>query len=71
MPRHPGKSHGSHNSKSGRQVRFLFSGGSPLTPGQKDTLAGELRTGAVSVQGGKKQIAKQPRRRRRQPLDPR
>ncbi len=52
-------------SKSGRQVRFLFSKGSPLTPGQKDTLAGELRTGDVRVKGGKSQIAKQPRRRRR------
>ena len=52
-------------SKSGRQVRFLFSPGSPLTGGQKEDLAGELRSGAVRVKGGKKQIAKQPRKRRR------
>ena len=51
--------------KSGRQVRFLFSAGSPLTPTQKTNLAGELRSGTVRVKGGKQQIAKQPRKRRR------
>ncbi len=56
--------------KSGRQVRFLFSKGSPLDPGQKSKLAGELRSGAVKVKGGKRQISKQPRRNRRA-LEPR
>ncbi len=58
-------------SKSGRQVRFLFSKGSPLEPAQKTKLAGELRSGSVRVKGGKKQIARQPRRHRRvSPLAP-
>ena len=51
--------------KSGRQVRFLFSKGSPLEPGQKAKLADELRSGDVTVKGGKSQIAKQPRKHRR------
>ena len=45
-------------TKSGKQVRYLFSKGSPLTQGQKDKMASEIRTGAVKVKGGKKAIAK-------------
>ncbi len=65
--------HRAGKTKSGRQVRFLFSKGSPLEPGQQAKLADELRSGAVRVKGGKSQIAKQPRRRRRArgPLEPR
>ena len=41
-------------TKTKRQVRFLFSSGSPLTGGQKDKLERELHSGAVKIEGGKK-----------------
>ena len=36
-------------SKSKKQVGFLLSKGSPLSPKQKQTLKGELKTGRVKV----------------------
>jgi len=44
--------------KSARQVRFLFSKGSPLSKGQKGKLVSELRSGKVK-------ITKRKRRKRR------
>jgi len=41
-------------TKSLRQVRYLLSSGSPLSPGQKGTLKGELESGAVRVKGRRK-----------------
>lgn len=46
MPR--GK-HGGAKKKSMRQVRYLLSGGSPLSSGQKAKLKRELHTGAVKI----------------------
>ena len=45
-------------TKSKRQVRFLFSSGSPLTGGQKDKLESELHSGAVKIKDGKKKRKK-------------
>lgn len=50
--------------KSAKQVRFLFSKGSPLKPGQKEKLAGELRSGVVKVKGGKSKIGKSKRKKK-------
>ena len=36
-------------SKSKKQVGYLMSKGSPLTPKQKDKLKGELKSGKVKV----------------------
>jgi len=44
--------------KSPKQVKFLFSSGSPLKSGQKKKLASELRSGQVKVKGGKRAIKK-------------
>jgi hypothetical protein len=35
--------------KTQKQVRFLFSKGSPLTPEQKKKLEGELHSGTVKI----------------------
>ena len=43
-----------HKSKSPRQVRFLFSKGSPLSPEQKGKLESELHSGAVKIKGKRK-----------------
>ena len=58
--------------KSGRQVRYLMSRGSPLEPAQKRKLANEIDSGAVQIKGGKSQIATQRRKHRRVrgPLEP-
>lgn len=42
--------------KTQKQVRFLFSGGSPLSPQQKKRLESELHTGKVKItkKSGKK-----------------
>jgi hypothetical protein len=41
--------------KTQKQVRFLFSKGSPLTPEQKKKLEGELHSGTVKIKkSGKK-----------------
>lgn len=40
--------------KSGRQVRFLFSKGSPLDAAQKSNLASEIRSGEVKIKGSMK-----------------
>jgi hypothetical protein len=36
-------------TKTAKQVRYLFSSASPLTEGQKEKLAKEIRTGQVKV----------------------
>lgn len=41
-------------TKSAKQVRFLFSSGSPLAKKQKNTLAKEIRTGEVTVKKRRK-----------------
>ena len=41
-------------SKSSKQVRFLFSKGSPLTAEQKKKLEGELHIGAVKIKKSSK-----------------
>ncbi|NIN68891.1 MAG: hypothetical protein GTO63_30230 [Anaerolineae bacterium] len=42
--------------KSAKQVRFLFSEGSPLSESEKETLHGEISSGEVKVKGGKRAI---------------
>ena len=44
--------------KSKRQVAFLLSKGSPMTGQQKDKLKGELHSGTVKVEKGKKKKKK-------------
>ena len=39
-------------TKSRKQVGYLLSKGSPLTPAQKSKLKGELHSGTVKVAGG-------------------
>ena len=46
-------------TKSSRQVRFLLSGGSPLTKAEKTRLKGELHSGSVKVQSSRRKNAKQ------------
>lgn len=41
-------------TKSKRQVGYLLSSGSPLTPAQKDKLKSELHSGAVKVRKPRK-----------------
>lgn len=50
--------------KSARQVRFLFSSGSPLTDAQRDNLASEISSGAVRVSGKRQRPGLGGRRRR-------
>lgn len=45
---------GGQKTKSARQVRFLFSSGSPLAGEQKQKLASEIRTGKVKIRGKRK-----------------
>ena len=44
--------------KSKRQVAFLLSKGSPMSGKQKDKLKGELHSGDVKVEKGKKKKKK-------------
>lgn len=44
-------------TKSSRQVRYLMSGGSPLSQSQKDKLKSELRSGDVKVKRSKQVAA--------------
>jgi hypothetical protein len=50
-------------TKSAKQVRFLFSEGSPLSSEQQSKLASEIRIGKVRVAGGKKKLGKKKKRR--------
>jgi len=38
-------------AKSAKQVRLLFSAGSPLSEAQQQKLAGEIRSGTVKIKG--------------------
>ena len=46
--------------KSPKQIRFLFSEGSPLSVAEKEKLKSEIRSGVVTVRGGKSAIRRKP-----------
>ncbi len=50
----------SRKLKSARQIRFLFSAGSPLSAAEQQKLRGEIRRGTIKVKGGKSEIGKKP-----------